>query len=169
MPLPKGSSRESCISQSYKEMIRAGHPKKQATAAALNHCNKIWGGISKKKDSKKEELIFLEADIEMEMEEIGKKQNCNCPIKIAREIIKDIDKQLEDLKSMKIELAKKKKWMQGAVKKKNVGKTTAECKKMGYGGVTTKCLKALLKRGGTWAKRANFALNARKIAKENKK
>ncbi len=70
MPLTKGTDLKSCISENYKEMIRAGHPKNQAQAAALNHCHGIYGGAPKKKD-KKNELIFLRADLELEEENIA--------------------------------------------------------------------------------------------------
>lgn len=72
MPMKKGTSKENCISINYKEMIRSGREKKVAQAAALNHCGKIYGGIPKKKDKKKERsnLIFIKADIDLELEDI---------------------------------------------------------------------------------------------------
>jgi len=72
MPLKKGSSRENCISINYKELIKSGREKKVAQAASLNFCGKIYGGIPKKKDKKKERsnLIFIKADIDLELEDI---------------------------------------------------------------------------------------------------
>ena len=59
-----------------------------------------------------------------------------------------------------------KKWMQKAAKrmerKGTEGSFTRWCKKKGYGGVTSACIKAGLNAGGKIAKKANFAKNARK-------
>jgi len=99
---------------------------------------KVCGKLQSKHESKHEQLQALKDEIALEAE---------------------IFKQIEE------ELEKEKKWMQKAVKKKNVGKTTAECKKMGYKGVTDECLNKLLKRGGKWARRASFAKAARKVSK----
>lgn len=46
MPLKKGKSRET-IGENIKEMEEAGHPKKQAVAAALNTARKSGAKISK--------------------------------------------------------------------------------------------------------------------------
>lgn len=136
MPLQKGSSRENCISKNYKEMIASGHPKEQAQAAALNFCNKKWGGISKKKDSKKElNLIFLKADIDLE---------------------------LEDIKIQETFLAKTKKWIQKAVPEKNKGDFKSWCKKKGFSGVSQACINAAAKAGGHASKMAVFAVNVSK-------
>jgi len=136
MPLQKGSSRENCISRNYKEMIASGHDKKQAQAAALNFCNKKWGGIPKKKDTKKEdELLFLKADIDLE---------------------------LDGIKSIEEELAKQKKWIQKAVPKANRGDFESYCKKAGFSGVSQACINKAAKAGGHPAKMALFAVNASK-------
>lgn len=39
MPLAKGKSKE-IVSQNIKEMVKAGHPQKQAVAAAMNQAGK---------------------------------------------------------------------------------------------------------------------------------
>jgi len=43
MPLQRGKSKET-ISKNISEMVRAGHPQKQAIAAALNTARKAMGG-----------------------------------------------------------------------------------------------------------------------------
>lgn len=117
-------------------MIRSGHKKNQAQAAALNFCNSKWGGIPKKKDSKKEEeLIFIKADIEME---------------------------LEDIKIQEGILAKTKKWIQKAVPKKNRGDFASYCKSAGFGGVSQACINHAAKAGGHPAQMALFAVNVSK-------
>lgn len=48
MPLKKGKSKET-ISTNIKEMMEAGHPKKQAVAASLSEARKSGAHIPKKK------------------------------------------------------------------------------------------------------------------------
>lgn len=48
MPLKKGSSK-STISSNISEMIKAGHPRKQAIAASLNQARKSGAKIPKRK------------------------------------------------------------------------------------------------------------------------
>jgi hypothetical protein len=52
MPLKKGSSKE-IISENIREMIKAGHPQKQAIAAALHMARQSKARPSKKKNMKK--------------------------------------------------------------------------------------------------------------------
>jgi hypothetical protein len=52
MPLHKGKSKK-VISENISEMIKSGHPKKQAIAAALNEARKSGAHIPKKKKSSK--------------------------------------------------------------------------------------------------------------------
>jgi hypothetical protein len=47
MPLKRGRSRK-VISQNIREMIRAGHPQRQAVAAALSTARKSGGGRRRK-------------------------------------------------------------------------------------------------------------------------
>lgn len=51
MPLIKGKSKKT-ISKNIKEMIEAGHPQRQAVAAALSQARKAGAGIPKKRKSK---------------------------------------------------------------------------------------------------------------------
>jgi hypothetical protein len=48
MPLHKGKSKKA-ISENISEMVSAGHPQKQAIAAALNTARKSGAKIPKKK------------------------------------------------------------------------------------------------------------------------
>lgn len=52
MPLTKGKSKK-VISSNISEMVRAGHPQKQAIAAALSEARKSGAKIPKKKGKKK--------------------------------------------------------------------------------------------------------------------
>ena len=56
------------------------------------------------------------------------------------------------------------------IKPSKVGSFTAWCKKQGYGGVTTACIKAgLNSKSAAIRKKANFARNARGWSKGKKK
>lgn len=48
MPLKKGKSRAT-ISHNIREMIKSGHPRKQAVAAALSQARKSGAKIPKKR------------------------------------------------------------------------------------------------------------------------
>lgn len=48
MPLSKGKS-QAVISKNISEMVRAGHPQKQAIAASLNEARKSGASIKKKR------------------------------------------------------------------------------------------------------------------------
>jgi len=51
MPLKKGRSKK-VISENIKEMMEAGHPQRQAVAAALHQARKAGAKIPKKKKKK---------------------------------------------------------------------------------------------------------------------
>lgn len=51
MPLSKGKSKQ-VISGNIREMVAAGHPQKQAVAAALNQARKSGAKIPKKSKKK---------------------------------------------------------------------------------------------------------------------
>jgi len=48
MPLKKGKSK-TVVSENIREMVKAGHPRKQAVAAALNQARKSGARSPKKK------------------------------------------------------------------------------------------------------------------------
>ena len=50
MPLKKGRSKET-VSQNIKEMMKAGHPQKQAVAASLDQARKSGAKLPKHRKS----------------------------------------------------------------------------------------------------------------------
>lgn len=52
MPLKKGKSKAT-VSKNISEMVKSGHPQKQAIAASLNEARKSGASIPKKKGKAK--------------------------------------------------------------------------------------------------------------------
>lgn len=52
MPLKPGSSKE-VVSKNISEMVKSGHPQKQAVAAALSNARKYKGVLKTRKNKKK--------------------------------------------------------------------------------------------------------------------
>ena len=127
-------SKEACISYNYKHMIAAGHPKAQAKAGSLNYCGKAWGGV-KKKNKANELLIFLKADLELE---------------------------IDSIKAIKIELVKTKELIYEASLPKSEGEFREWCKKQGYAGVNQASINAAASSGGRASKMALFSVNLSK-------
>lgn len=139
MPLVKGKNRQDCISTNISEMVAAGHPRDQAVAASIQHCNKIYGG-KKMKDAKKEIESIKQKILEERVE-----------------ILQMLDELYEE----------KEKFIQGAIKRP--GSFTAWCKRNGYGGVNERCIQAALKSDNKRIQaKAKLAIALRGIAKKRK-
>lgn len=61
MPLKKGKSRK-VISQNIREMIRSGHPRKQAIAAALDTARKSGAKIPLRRKSSSGDKLYGKLD-----------------------------------------------------------------------------------------------------------
>jgi methylthioribose-1-phosphate isomerase len=133
MPLVKGKSKEDCISKAYKDMIAAGHPEKQAQAAALNHCNEVWGGIEKK-DSKKEVSDLKEA----------------------------IDSELKQTKDGLVNLQNIKEVLQNVVNNNSEASFEEWSKRQGFKGICQESINKAALIGGFAAKKALFEVNKSK-------
>lgn len=131
MPMKKMGSKQACISYNYKHMIQAGHPKAQAQAGSLNFCGKAWGGI-KKKNKANELLIFLKADLELEMDSI---------------------------KAIEEELIKTKELIHEASLPKSEGEFREWCKEHGHDVVSQESINAAASAGGRASKMALFIVN----------
>lgn len=134
MPMKKMGSKQACISYNYKHMIQAGNPKTQAQAGSLNFCGKAWGGV-KKKNKANELLIFLKADLELEVDSV---------------------------KAIKEELIKTKKLIYEASLPKSEGEFREWCKTHGHTGVNQASINAAASAGGRASKMALFSVNLSK-------
>jgi hypothetical protein len=132
MPMKKMGSKQACISYNYKHMIAAGRPKAQAQAGSLNYCGKAWGGSKNKSN---ELLIFLKADLELE---------------------------IDSMKAIKVELIKTKELIYEASLPKSEGEFRKWCKKQGYTGVNQTSINAAASAGGRASKMALFSVNLSK-------
>lgn len=188
MPLPDKSDPD-CVGKTIKIEMASGKPKNQATAIGLNHCGKSKKKDKKNEDAEdkiEKMLESLDKDLDdiysfrsylssikeiMKYPSLGeaytkikeKVQNDMSKLENIQfeKLSKDVCNEIENLKRLDVELAKQKKWIQGAKLKE--GAFTSWCKNNGFSGPTAECIAKAKKAGGHAAKMANLAATFKKM------